>query len=353
MYPDPIYEYSIVNKFYKLPIAEQEQRYEDLVRRALPLWDIKRNSPLELLKIRENAVFRLFDRDENKKYVVRVHRAYYHSHSEIRSEWKWIAALREHGILTPVLRHSSKDRMIEIVQTYGVPEPRQVDIVDWIEGEQLGSVEQGVQGSDAEIRTHYEVLGSIMAQMHNQAEHWQPPMGFTRHAWDVDGLVGKDPFWGRFWNLPDLSAMQRNTLLEVRTKLRADLTELGTAPDRYGLIHADLVFENVMVGPDGIRVIDFDDCGYGWHLFDIATSIIFLHGTGHFAMAKEALVAGYRQNRPLPDDHLAWFPVLLMARATTYLGWMHTRSETETAREMTPYIIELVMNLAEDYLGNL
>lgn len=342
-----------MNDFYQLPVAELENRYEELVRRALPLWGIDRDSALGLLKLRENAVYAVTDRAANEKLVIRVHRAGYHSDAELRSEWQWITGLKEYGVLTPEPRYSRNGRMFEIVESPGVPEPRQVDIVDWIEGEQWGSVEEGLEGSPDEIRVHFETLGSTMAKMHNHARHWQAPEGFTRHAWDVDGLTGDEPFWGRFWELPALSARQRDMMLEVRDRLRAGLTELGTAPDIYGLIHADLVFENVLTGADGIRVIDFDDCGYGWHLFDIATSIIFLHGTGHFAMAKEALVAGYRQNRPLPDDHLAWFPVLLMARATTYLGWMHTRSETETAREMTPYIIELVMNLAEDYLGNL
>ena len=339
--------------FYEVPVAELENRYEALVRRALPLWGIDRDSALSLLKLRENAVYAVTDNATNEKLVVRIHRADYHSDAELRSEWQWIAGLREYGVLTPVLRHSNNDRMFEIVESPGVPEPRQVDIVDWIDGEQFGSEERGLEGSPGEIRARFETLGGVMAKMHNQAQHWQAPEGFTRHAWNVDGLTGDEPFWGRFWELPALTARQRDMMLEVRDRLRAELAAFGTAPGRYGLIHADLVSENILTGADGIRVIDFDDCGYGWHLFDIATSIIFLHGTGHFAMAKEALVAGYRQNRPLPDDHLAWFPVLLMARATTYLGWMHTRSETETAREMTPRIIDLVMDLAEDYLGNL
>ena len=339
--------------FYELPVVALEKRYEVLVRDALPLWDIDRNSALSPLKLRENAVYAVTDSATNERLVVRIHRADYHSDAELRSEWQWITGLKEYGVLTPEPRYSRNKRMFEIVESPGVPEPRQVDIVEWIEGEQLGSVEEGLEGSPDQIRARFETLGSTMAKMHNHASRWQAPEGFTRHAWDVDGLTGDEPFWGRFWELPALNARQRDMMLEIRDRLRAGLTELGTAPDIYGLIHADLVFENVLTGADGIRVIDFDDCGYGWHLFDIATSIIFLRGTGHFAMAKEALVAGYRQNRPLPDDHLAWFPVLLMARATTYLGWMHTRSETETAREMTPYIIELVMNLAEDYLGNL
>ena len=336
--------------FYELPVAALEKRYEVLVRDALPLWDIDRNSALSPLKLRENAVYAVTDSATNERLVVRIHRADYHSDAELRSEWQWITGLREYGVLTPEPRRSGNGRMFEIVESPGVPEPRQVDVVDWIEGEQLGSVEEGLEGSPEQVRARFETLGATMAKMHNHAQHWQAPEGFTRHAWDVDGLTGDEPFWGRFWELPALDARQRDMMLEVRDKLRSQLAELGAAPDIYGLIHADLVFENVLAGADGIRVIDFDDCGYGWHLFDIATSIIFLHGTGHYAMAKEALVAGYRQNRPLPDEHLAWFPVLLVARATTYLGWMHTRSETETAREMTPYIVDLVSSLAEEYL---
>ena len=337
--------------FYQRPVTELEKRYEALVRNALPLWGIDGNQALSLLKLRENAVYAVTNPVTKEKRVVRVHRAGYHSDAELRSEWQWITGLRDYGVLTPVLHYSKNGRMFEIVEAPGVPEPRQVDVVGWIEGEQLGSVEEGLEGSPDEIRARFDILGGTMAKMHNHAQHWQAPEGFTRHAWDVDGLTGEEPFWGRFWELPALSSSQKSRMLEVRDKLHTELTELGTAPDRYGLIHADLVFENILTGVDGIRVIDFDDCGYGWHLFDLATSIIFLLGTDHFTLAKEALIAGYRKERPLTDDHLAWFPVVLMARATTYLGWMHTRSETETAREMTPYIIELVFGLAEDYLG--
>ena len=340
-----------MNDFYRLPISELEQRYTALVRDALPLWNIDRDAPLALLKLRENAVYRVADRATGGKCVVRVHRAGYHSDAELRSEWQWIGSLSEYGVLTPVLRYSRNNRMFEIVESPEVPEPLQVDIVDWIEGQQLGSVEEGLEGTEQEIRGQFMTLGSIMAKMHNLAEHWDEPAGFIRHSWDVDGLTGDRPFWGRFWELPALSPWQKDRMIEVRDKLHAELTELGKPPDKYGLIHADLLFENLLVSEDGVRVIDFDDCGYGWYLFDLVTSIFFLHGTDHFAMAKEALITGYRQHRPLTDEHLAWLPIMLMARATTYLGWMHTRSETETAREMTPFIIELVFSLVEDYLN--
>lgn len=337
--------------FYRLPATELENRYEALARKALPLWGIDAAAPMALLKMRENAVYSVVDEARGEKRVARVHRAGYHSDAELLSELQWMDSLRAAGVLTPALRRSNQGRLFERVSTAEVPEPRQVDVVDWIEGEQLGNMEDGLSGTPEEIRERFETLGGVTAKMHNHGERWQAPAGFTRHSWDVDGFTGEQPFWGRFWELPALSAAQQRQLLRARDKLRIDLAKFGAGPHNYGLVHADLLFENILVGKDGPRVIDFDDCGYGWHLFDLATSLFFLQGGEHYGPAKDALMAGYRKHRLLTDAHLAWLPVLNMARATTYLGWMHTRSETDTARELTPFIIELASALAEEYLS--
>ena len=63
----------------------------------------------------------------------------------------------------------------------------------------------------------FRTIGALAARLHNQAERWTPPPGFTRHAWDTDGLVGEQPFWGRFWELAALSASQRSLLERARS----------------------------------------------------------------------------------------------------------------------------------------
>ena len=117
----------------------------------------------------------------------------------------------------------------------------------------------------------------------------------------------------------------------VRQRLRRELSALERAPANYGLIHADFVAENILVNGDQVRLIDFDDAGFGWHLFELATSTYFLMGESYFKAAQEALIRGYRSQRPLSDAQLARLPLFSLARATTYLGWVHTRPETETA----------------------
>jgi Ser/Thr protein kinase RdoA (MazF antagonist) len=300
------------------------------------------------IKVRENAVYAVHLRD-GSKVVLRVHRCGYHCDEALQSERTWMQALDEHGIEVPRHVLSSEGRSFERSHIEGFEGERQVDVFHWIAGQQLGSVEHGVAAVG--VADAYHEVGSLAARLHNQSSAWNAPSGFLRHAWDAEGLVGERPFWGRFWDLAALTDPQRALFVELRRSLWRDLNEFGTAPDRYGLIHADLVPENILVDGDSLQVIDFDDAGYGWHLFEIATSLYFIRRDSIYEQARDAVIEGYRQHRTLADDHLALLPMFLAARGTTYLGWVHTRAGEPAAAEMIPALIELATAAAEDYLN--
>ena len=44
-------------------------------------------------------------------------------------------------------------------------------------------------------------------------------------------------------------------------------------PSGYSVIHADMHPGNIVVDGDRLTVIDFDDAGFGWHQYDIATAL--------------------------------------------------------------------------------
>lgn len=336
-------------EFYRLPAADQVERLGALAQAALGHWGIE-EADLELLKHRENAVFGVTLPD-NTRYALRVHRAGYHSDDELRSELEWMKALDRYGVHTPTIVPTRSGELFAVISVDGVPEPRQCDLLGWVDGTPLGSIEGEVETERNTLVQSYRTVGELAAKLHNHASSWTMPDGFTRHAWDVDGILGENPFWGRFWELEALTPEQGKLLQLARERLRDVLTAFGQTEDRYSLIHADFLPENLLVTNGDVKLIDFDDSGFGWHLFEIATSLFFHLGEEYFDDVCSAMVSGYREHRTLPDDHLDLLPAFFLARGFTYLGWVHTRKETETARELTPMIVEGVCALAEDFLS--
>ena len=324
------------------------EEMQTLALTALRAWDLQ-VATLAPIKVRENAVFRV-DLAGGGRAVLRVHRCGYHSDDELDSEFVWMRALEAAGIPVPRVIRSRSGRDFEVVATPAGNDARQIDVFEWIDGRQLGSVESGVSGDGAAIAEQYHTIGAIAARMHNHTAGWRQPVGFRRHAWDAAGLVGEQPFWGRFWELAALTAAQRSLMLRTRAKIAGELAAYGMNPDRYGLIHADLVPENLLIDGRRVQVIDFDDAGFGWHLFELATSLYFITGDGIYETAREALIQGYRSERAMSDETLERLPLFLAARGTTYLGWVHTRQGSETARELTPFLVERACAVAEEYL---
>jgi Ser/Thr protein kinase RdoA (MazF antagonist) len=345
---------SINHAFYASDPEAQAQCLRQLAETALLRWGLAARE-MSLIKYRENAVFRV-DTTAGSRVALRIHRHGYHSDAALGSELQWLAALADEGIEVPRVLPTQDGALFASVRVDAVPEARQVDLFAWVDGRQLGSVEGGVELDEAGVKEVYHTLGTLAARLHTQALGWRLPAGFTRHAWDADGLAGPAPLWGRFWELERLTATERALLERARDAVHAGLAAYGQDPGnagRYGLIHADLVAENVMRDGSTIRLIDFDDSGFGWHLFELATALYFESDAPHFDAAFAALVAGYRSVRELPEEQIRHMPLFFAARSFTYLGWIHTRPETETARTMGPALVDLACRTAGRYLATI
>lgn len=329
-----------------MKVSEPEKQMAAVARAALPYWDLA-GAELGLLKFRENAVYKVSAGDE--KFALRVHRSGYHSDRSLRSELQWMRALAEAGIEVPAIVPTRTNEPFAVI-AMGDSGRRQVDLFEWIEGRQLGSVEGGIPGDPQAIRDTYRTMGVLAARLHNQSAAWTPPAGFIRHAWDHEGLAGEQPLWGRFWELPSLTGEQRTLLSRARQRVYRELSRLPRTPGSYSMIHADFAPENLLVDDRHVRLIDFDDAGFGWHLFELVTSLYFVLDEPWFDEAREALIEGYRSHRPLDARELERLPLFFLARSFTYLGWVHTRPGTETARELTPMLVEIACKLAESYL---
>jgi Ser/Thr protein kinase RdoA (MazF antagonist) len=333
-----------MDDFYALSVEAQMTRLESLAREALTNWP-GTYTDLKMAKYRENAVFSVYDA-LGSRYALRVHRYGYHRDDELRSELQWMAALGSAGIEVPQAVPTSAGSLMAKVTCAGVPESRQVDMLTWLGGTPLSDLDAAsAEGTALNFR-----VGALAARIHNQSATWPLPRGFARHAWNDDGLIGP-PLWGRFRDLQALEADELALIDRAVLRAKPELRAFGQKSQNYSLIHADFAPENLLYDGDRLSPIDFDDSGFGWHLFELATVLFAQMDEPDHVELREALVAGYRSERPLSEEDYARLPLFLLLRSLTYLGWVHTRHETETARELTPMVIDRACSAARAYLA--
>ena len=156
---------------------------------------------------------------------------------------------------------------------------------------------------------HLRRLGEAMARLHDQADAWTPPADFVRIHWDHETFFGDVMVYG---NTP---AGECWALLppEVRARFRAvgdRLADLMPQVGGVGLIHADLHLGNALFQGGEVKLIDFDDCGTGPRLYELAVALWELRDTPDQAVFRDQLLAGYRTHREVDANHLDDFIAL-------------------------------------------
>lgn len=318
-----------------------------LAERALSEWLLE-GARLEPISIWENVVFRV--NKDGQTYVLRIHRSWYHTLEELNSELVWTAALREYGLNVPepLLTKDGQGYITKCLP--GSDETRNIGVLKWVEGNILGDVIKPDSKDLNKVCDYFEQLGSIAAVIHNQSAVWNVPAGFTRHAFDVEGLVGDTPFWGPFWALPQLLPQQRDLLEKARKIIGETLAAYGKSPDTYSMIHADLHMGNLVVGRKGIHVIDFDDAGFGWHQYELAVALHSYRDHPKFEMIVKAFFNGYRKDRALDAESIALLPLFLLVRTLVNLSWIQQRPELGQEREI-PAMIEEACKEVDRFLA--
>jgi len=308
-------------------------------RQALDQFPIK-SVEVSLLARAENITFKVAD-DGGNLYTLRLHRPAYHTLEELQSERLWTKALLQAGIHVPEPIPTRDGQDYAGVDVPLLREYRHASLSRWVPGEPLIRLIRDDTPRER-LELHFQQLGALIATMNNQAADWHPPATFRRHALDADGLMGIQPFWGRFWERTDLSRSERALLAETRTRLHELLTRYGKDAARYSVIHADLHPGNVLVNGDTLTAIDFDDIAWGWHMYDLAAALNQCQELAEFGAIHAACVEGYRNVRPVAHEDLAMLPSFLLVRGMAELGWFADRPENATPaqhRAMKDFVI--------------
>ena len=264
-----------------------------------------------LIRNRENAVFEITL--PTGPAALRLHRMGYQSDAAIWSELWWCAALAAEGVAVPAALPNLRGDLLVTLSN-----GRKASVISWVKGEALGIAGEPFDLPLPVLLDRHRALGRLVAEFHVATAQLTLPEAFTRPRWDIPGLVGEAPFWGRFWEHPEATPDQRATLIRARAFLRERLTDHALIAPIVP-IHADVLRENVLVNDHSLSLIDFDDSGWGFALYDLGTVLSQNLYEPAYPEIRDALMEGYG------TSDRAMVEIFTLARTCASVGWTMPR----------------------------
>jgi Ser/Thr protein kinase RdoA (MazF antagonist) len=305
-----------------VPDRQRIARMRRVAVRALDAYPLV-DRELRFVADEENATFRVDATapDGRDRFLLRVHRPARHgrdvdSAAAVGSELGWLMALRaETDLLVPVPFRTIEGKLTTVAASPDVPDARVCSVLRWMDGRVHAAAPRPV---------HLYRLGGVMARLHNHAGQWRVPPGFVRIRWDWETFFGDTMVYGGIgaadcWEL--LPEDLRRRFARVASGMRRVMSQLGDGADNAGLIHADLHLGNALFWRGEVKVIDFDDCGFGYWLYDIAVALWELRHRNDYERFRSALIGGYTRHRPLPPGYLAHLDDFIAAREVAFGLW--------------------------------
>lgn len=287
--------------------------------RWLSRWEQTGGGRATLINLSENHTYRV-DCHGAARHVLRLHRPGYQSKAAIESELVWVSALRRNGMPVP-LPLAGRDG--QLVQELGAGRFAV-----------LFAFEQGREPLPSDtLAPLFKAIGSLAAIAHRHVEAWSRPPEFVRPVWTAEEILDPDGIWGDWRQAPHVEGTTRKQLDRLDQRLRAELSGYGTTPDRFGLIHADMRLANLLVDGEQVTLIDFDDCGFGWFMYDLAASLSFIETSAELAALKHSWIEGYTAIRPLSDDDRLVIDAMILLRRMALLAWIGSHAETQLAAQ--------------------
>jgi Ser/Thr protein kinase RdoA (MazF antagonist) len=326
-----------------VPSQDLSQELESLARQALCAFGAPPDADLTLVSLSENAVFAVDDPVTGTRSALRLHRPGYHSRRAIESELAWITALRRDGVVAtpPVL--PARDGSLVAAVPSGDGGSRFAVRFAWV---------PGVEPAGARLVEDFGTLGATAARLHAHARGWRRPPWFTRQTWDYAHSVGPSGHWGRWQDGVGVGTEERGVLARLEAVLGRRLAAFGAGPERFGLVHGDMRLANLLVDDEaGLTLLDFDDCGFGWYLYDLGAALSFLEDDPRVPELVDAWVEGYRIGGRLGADEVAELPTFVLLRRLLLVAWVGSHQDAPFARSLGAEFTRRSCHLAEGYLS--
>lgn len=314
---------------------------------ALTPFGLHPEARIDFIKYRENHVFRATE-PSGASVAIRLHRPGYRNEDELRSELQYLCSMREAGVAVPEVVPTLDGELFTVVQVG--EDSRHVSVQRWVEdASPFGDIESVLAGRHNPDPAAFAGIGALLGRMHAASIEIGMPADFRRAAWDAAGLCGATPLWGDPRLLKSLTAEEREAVDRAVPALHAQFSGFSTASSAFGVIHADASPENVLETADGLVLIDFDDFGAGWFVFDLVTAVFHHALHPRYLEYEAAIISGYSRERTLSSEELGAWDAFMLARGLTYLAWAAERPGDPASNFVAAHVAPWVAQLADLY----
>jgi len=329
--------------FHEMTPGERITHIHALAHHALPLYGMDENAPIKMLNHSENTTF-LVSPSGKPSTILRINRPGYHTEKILEGEISWIKALLEKnavGTASPIPGLDGK--YIQQISHEDYIQDLNCAMFDFLSG-------KAPEENEASLVIEFEKLGEVTARLHAHTKSWHKSSALHRPHWDFEHMMGNSPRWGRwqdgFYVTPDRAAVFGRVVTVMKKRLAA----YGMNKDRYGLIHADLRLANLLVDEGKVKVIDFDDCGFGWYMYDLGSALSFMEHEPYVPQLVASWIKGYTKVAPISREEREEIPTFIMLRRMILVAWLGSHHETDIAQEIGASYTESTIPLALDYL---
>lgn len=259
---------------------------------------------------------------DDRSYVLHLYTNGEVDRAEIASELVWLNSLQKDTSL--VLPQPIANLAGELVTGVSIDNEAETlcTIVAWVEGKIPPTV-------DAMSEEQLSEAGTLMAQLHLHSQQFELPLGFTRPIYNEAYFMQRSEGLCAVLDNSELDKNDLKTLRESADKIITRFAQLERKPDRFGMIHGDFHSGNYLIWNDKVRIIDFDRCGFGFHLFDLALALMELQ-----EHQRQPFLQGYETAKPLPPDYSDLKLLFLCLAYLDNLGLLSTNPEE------LPFIVE-------------
>ena len=117
------------------------------------------------------------------------------------------------------------------------------------------------------------------------------------------------------------------------------------------MIHYDLHVGNFLFDHDNANMIDFDECGFGWYLFDLAHILFEFIEDARFDAFKQVVAENYGAGRGCSAYSDSELNLFLALQGIAYMNWLYRIFRRDRNTDARKYWVPVIISRLKTVMG--